>query len=126
MHVSAVVVSQTGAVSAVNVCTVPRVWSRLRVGCWLGSAIGPDSDVRDLMQAQLASRAPAVRLALAVLHPVDVTMIPVAEHNHHLLHVLSHVSESLTAVSLLHHNFIATLGDSPLVAQEVIVPLLEL
>jgi len=53
-------------------------------------------------------------------------MIPVAEHNHHLLHVLSHVSESLTAVSLLHHNFIATLGDSPLVAQEVIVPLLEL
>jgi hypothetical protein len=78
------------------------------------------------VEIQLSSRAPALRLALAVLHPVDVTMIPVAEHNHHLLHVLSHVSESLTAVSLLHHDFIATLGDSPLVAQEVIVPLLEL
>lgn len=126
MNVSAVVVCQTGAVSVVNVCTVPIVWSRLRVGSWLGSATGPDSDVRDHVQIQLSSRAPTVRLALAVLHPVEITVIPVAEHNDHLRHIVSHVPESLATVSLLHHDLIAILGDGPLVAQEVVIPLLEL
>jgi len=127
VNVSAVLVGQTGAGITISVCAVPRVGSRSRRGGRLGSATSPDSDVRDLMQVELASRAPTLScLALVVLHPVEVTMIPVAEHDYHLRHILGHVSESLTAVSLLHHDFIATLRDSPLVAQEVVVPLLEL
>jgi len=50
VNVSAVLLSQAGAVITVNVCTVPRVWSWLRVGSWLGSATGPDSDVSDLVE----------------------------------------------------------------------------
>lgn len=126
MDVRAVLVSQAGAVGAVDVGAVPRVWSRLRGGSRLGRATGPNPDVGDLMQVELASWAAALSLALVVLHPVEVTMIPVTEHDHHLRHVVGHVSEGLAAVSLLHHDLIAALRDRPLVAQEVVVPLLEL
>jgi len=126
VDVRAVLLSQARAVITVDVSAVPGVWSRLRGGGRLGSATGPDPDVRDLMQVELSSWAAALSLALAVLHPVEVTMIPVAEHDHHLRHVVGHVPESLAAVSLLHHDLVAALRDSPLVAQEVVVPLLEL
>jgi len=126
VDVRAVLVGQAGAVGTVDVGAVPGVWSGLRGGGWLGSATSPDPDVRDLMQVELASWAAALSLALVVLHPVEVAMIPVAEHDHHLRHVVGHVPERLAAVSLLHHDLIAALRDRPLVAQEVVVPLLEL